>query len=238
MALPSIVDIAEENGIQFNPRNKTNAKELTALCPFCENHRKFYLSINQLDNVFQCWYCRASGGVLQFEADLTGKSFSEVREKYFGKRTRKLHPAEQLSPRQLDGIGWLDTKRKDRHEFKRSLKKVKFDWDTHVFKYRELSFGLLLLSEMKMASDYQTIIETIQELAKKAQIPTLVEDVLNMYSKSIWDDWAYEGQRLARSAKRVAKKAEDNNENLYIMFLWTNKHENLFENEKPLKMEA
>lgn len=219
MALPSIVKIAEENGIEFDPKNKSYKKELLALCPFCNNHRKYYLSINQVDNVFKCWYCKASGGVLQFEADLTGKSFQEVKEKYFGKnRRRKFRPAELLSPRQLDVIGWQKIKRKNQELFKRSLKQVEKDWKKHLYQQRRLAFAKLLLAES--GSNYQTVIQSIKDQAESAKIPSLLEDVLAEYSENVWkQSWALEGQLMAIQALEISLERKDNKELYYLLFL-------------------
>lgn len=219
MALPSIVKIAEENGIVFDPKNKSHKRELLALCPFCNNHRKYYLSINQDDNVFKCWYCKASGGVLQFEADLTGKSFQEVKEKYFGKyRRRRLRQAELLSPRQLDVIGWQSTKRQDRNLFKRSLKQIEEDWKKHLHQQKRLAFAKLLLAES--GSDYKTVINSIKDQAERAKIPSLLDDVLAEYSENVWEKpWALEGQSMAIHALETSLRANDHNELYYLLFI-------------------
>ena len=86
--LPEILRVAEEYGLTFNPRYH-GKKETLCKCTFCEEDakpgkgNKFYLSLNTQDQVYKCWYCGVSGGVLDFEAKLSGLPYNEVREKYF-----------------------------------------------------------------------------------------------------------------------------------------------------------
>ena len=88
-------------------------------------------SLNTQDQVYKCWYCGVSGGVLDFEGKLSGISYNEVREKYFGKRKKPVHPAESLNTHQLRLIGWAEYKRNDRYEFKRNRESVLRDWKTY-----------------------------------------------------------------------------------------------------------
>ncbi|QOY37657.1 CHC2 zinc finger domain-containing protein [Anaerobacillus isosaccharinicus] len=229
MALPSIVKVAEELNIAFDPKNKTNRKELRAVCPFCGQSHKYHLSLNPDLNVYKCWHCKASGGVLQLEAEITGKSFVEVKLKYFGnKRKNPLHLAEKLSPRQLDVIGWLEVKRNDQEKFKRSFNQIIRDWQQHVYEQRKLAFAKLLLVEV--GKDYSMIVNLIQDQSEMAYISTLLDDVMQMYSSNVWsEEWAYEGEYLANSAIDVAKNANDHNELIYLVML---RHETLFLHEQ------
>src|SRR5690625_2018645 len=137
--LPSIVKIAREYDIVINERT-IEQKEIRVKCPFCgeDYPHKFHLSLNIGKNVFKCWNCKENGGVLQFESLVSGKSYNEVRKKYFGSRKKKkaVHPAHRLSPEQLDAIGWRSVKREDFNSFNRSREEVLRDWER--YKYEEL----------------------------------------------------------------------------------------------------
>lgn len=225
MALPNIVDVAKRIGIEFDPRNKANSKELRAVCPFCGHSHKFYLSINPNLNVYKCWYCKASGGVLQFEADVTGKPFADVKAQYFSQRQKPLHPAEKLSPKQLEAINLLEIYRINReqrilneHLYVQFLGKVLKRWQKHVFANRKLAFAKLILTEK--GNDFQSIINNIKQQAEKAQISTLLDDVMEMYSSNEWTEkWAKEGAEMARSAMNIARKVKDGNELIYLVLL-------------------
>src|SRR5690625_702968 len=109
--LPSIGSVAEKYQVDVNP-NTYGRKELMCRCPFC-NSKKHHLSLNTEKNVFKCWRCKKSGGVIQFESLLSNEPFQEIREKYFGKKKKTLHPAYNLSPDQLREIGWYDKRREN-----------------------------------------------------------------------------------------------------------------------------
>ncbi|MDP4087443.1 MAG: hypothetical protein Q8934_23035 [Bacillota bacterium] len=215
--LPSIVNVAEENGLKINPRT-LKQKEVLCKCPFCladaNDPKKYYLSLNLKENIYKCWYCKESGGVLQFESSVTGKPFQEVKEKYFGKNRKKYHPAEMLSPKQLALINWDEVKRNHFEEYKKSLQTVIADWKAHVREQRILAFAKLLIGIETMK--YSIVIENIKKQAEDVQIPTLVEDVLSMYSCTQWEEWALEGRIIAGVAYKTAKQESKELENALI----------------------
>ncbi|MFG0215007.1 hypothetical protein ACFU8X_18025, partial [Brevibacillus porteri] len=76
---------------------KAMSKEVLRKCPFCRADEgkkgKFYLSLNQRDNVFRCWHYGEKGGVCRLESLLTGIPESEITDKYRVKTRRTIHPA-------------------------------------------------------------------------------------------------------------------------------------------------
>lgn len=203
--LPSIIEVAQANELIFNKKT-LNKKEVRCKCPFCmadaNRPKKFYLSLNEEKNVFRCWYCGLKGGVLEFEAKLTGKPYEEIKKKYFGEK-KYYHPAERLSPKQLEKINLLELK-KDYKQFKKSLDKVEAKWQEFVYKERVKAFAKLLIGiEIEK---YQQIVEIIQKQSENSEIPSLLDDVLNMYSSSKWDQWAIEGRKYALIAYKAAEK--------------------------------
>lgn len=219
--LPSIIDVARENHLIFNERT-LNKKEVMVKCPFChmDTHKpkKFYLSLNEEKNCFKCWHCKEYGGVLQFESLITGTPYQEVRQKYFGDKKKVYHPAELLSPKQLKAIDWAEIKRKHQEEYKASLEQVIADWKSHVHENCILAFAKFLIGIE--TQKYQLVIENIQKQAEEAQIPSLLEDVLNMYSSSEWKAWALEAREIAGVAYKTAKLENNGLANglMYVLF--------------------
>lgn len=222
--LPSIIDVARENQMTFNERT-LDKKEVMCKCPFCMQDsnipKKFYLSLNAEKNVFKCWYCKEYGGVLMFESLITGKPYDEVKRKYFGEKKKKYHPAELLSPKQLEAIKWAEIKRKQQEEYKRSLEQVLADWKDYVRENRILAFAKLLIGLETMK--YQLVIENIKKQAENSQIPNLLDDVLRMYSSCEWEDWAIEARRIAGTAYKTAKLENNGYSNalFYVLFAFS-----------------
>jgi len=141
--LPSILEVAREHGLYQDERT-LNKKEIRFKCPFCAGDKgkedKYYLSLNVEDNVFKCWLCDESGGVLKFIALLQGKSVEEVKQDLWGDRKkpqRKLHPAERLTPAQLKmlgmkGPGWYALRKRDYALYRRTLNWVWTEWKEFV----------------------------------------------------------------------------------------------------------
>ena len=87
--LPPIIEVAIEHELQTNERcSSRSSKEVRFKCPFCEadanKEGKFYLSLNVADNLFKCWACGESGGVLKFIAILENISIEDVKRKLWG----------------------------------------------------------------------------------------------------------------------------------------------------------
>lgn len=216
--LPSIINVATDNNLEFDSKS-LNKKEVRCKCPFCRadahKPKKYYLSLNPRDNVFRCWYCGEKGGVLQFEVKLTGEPYEKVKQKYFGSK-KHYHPAELLSPRQLEKIDLLELK-KDWKQFKRSLKQVHAKWQKFVDQERSKAFAKLLVG--LEINKYQLAIELIKKQAEKSEIPSLLDDVLKMYSSSTWEKWAVAGREKALIAYKSAEQAGDKRKALmYLAF--------------------
>jgi DNA primase len=145
MCLPSIIEIADRAGLECDPRSR-NKKEVLYKCPFClgdANRRKYKLSLNPVYNVYKCWLCGESGGVLQFEAKLFNLPYDEVKRKY--SKNRNYHPAEMLSPKQLKLISWDEAKRRNHEHYKRSLDEVLRDWKEYEREQKILHFAKLIV---------------------------------------------------------------------------------------------
>src|SRR5690625_6888474 len=99
--LPDILKIAEEYHLEIDERTR-NQKEVLCKCVFCHSSSgKYHLSLNPEKKIFKCWKCKQSGGVLQFEALLSGKPFNEVREKRSEEHTSELQSRGHLVCRLL-----------------------------------------------------------------------------------------------------------------------------------------
>lgn len=162
--LPSILDVAGAYGVEVNPATIARP-EVRAKCPFCQadanQPRKYYLSINPDKNVFRCWFCGEAGGVIRFEALLSGQIESEVAERY-GLLRRK-HPAERLTARQLRLVGYVQRPEWERIRgrsevyARRALETVLRQWNAFVRRQVEEARELLELArrtgEMEIAEE-------------------------------------------------------------------------------------
>lgn len=233
--LPKILDIAEEHGLIFNPRTFSK-KEVLCKCPFCGEdskpgkEKKYYLSLNTHDQVYRCWYCGEHGGVLQFEAKLTGQTYQEVKDKRLGKLRKKIHAAERLNPDQLERAGWKDVKQKDKTAFKKNRDQVLLDW--REYEYTELVglyAELTVISLLDDANRQDDLRQNLMNHCEKSRIPDCYNRLLTEHKKakdSDRVDWAKEGTRLARMAWMACRLQEDKEfKNIvlyipYFHFMW------------------
>lgn len=160
--LPSILDVARAYEVEINPATLARS-EVRAKCPFCREDanrpQKHYLSINPDKNVFKCWFCGEAGGVIRFEALLSGQIESQVAERYG--LVRRKHPAERLTARQLRLIGYIAhpewaSIRKRNELYARRLSKILLGrWNAFVRRQVEEARELLELArrtdEIKVA---------------------------------------------------------------------------------------
>jgi hypothetical protein len=206
MCLPSIIEVGDRNGIEFNPRT-LNKKEVYAKCPFCGDGR-YKLSLNAEYNVFKCWLCQAKGGVLEFESLLTGVPFNEVKAKYFGKNSKKYHPAEMLSPVQLRKIGWAEYKRHNRDDFKLKKEAVLQDWKEYEREESVKHFAMLMvIAHLENQNERQhDLLEYVVKSCQETGIKLLFSKLMEEYIKNDEDhsDWAIEATEIARSAWKVS----------------------------------
>ena len=158
--LPSILEVATQHGLRINGRSSQSKKDLRCKCPFCQTDAqqkdKFYLSLNVTDNVFKCWACGESGGVLKLIALLEKRSVEEVKRSLWGdtKSSRKpLHPAERLTPSQLKMLGfitsnWGELKQRDPAGYKNTLDWIWREWLAQVNQLKRSAYiGLLTLTD-------------------------------------------------------------------------------------------
>lgn len=220
--LPRILDIAKEHNLIFDQRS-FGKKETLAKCPFCEadahKPKKYYLSLNTDDQVYRCWYCRKAGGVLDFEARLTNKSFKEVRQKYFGKKSKKkekYNPAEYLTAEQLEAIGWNEIRRKDYKRFKRSLNQVCRDWyEYEHWNFVQLYAEFVVIAHMDQigVSDEQRQkwLQYIIEKGKSRFIDLPLTYMIEEFTKDeeSLGDWSKKGLEIARTSWKVCQQKND-----------------------------
>lgn len=209
--LPSILNIAEDYSLQFDIKTH-GKKETLCKCPFCHQDSKsdkHYLSLNTKDNVFKCWYCKKSGGVLQFESLLSGEPYKEVRAKYFGAK-KNMHPAYSLSPDQLREIGWQNRKRQDFQSFKKKQDEVIRDWKIYEFEELMKHYALLALIA-KYPNEGKRVVyySWFTELVKKSKCENLATRVIKQYKSNNKKRWAIRGERLADIAYDISIESGD-----------------------------
>lgn len=216
--LPNILDVAQEYELTFHPKH-FGKKETLAKCPFCkedskpDKRKKFYLSLNTEDQVYKCWFCRESGGVLHFEAKLSGKSFNKVKEKHFGKSKKPLHPAFRLDPYQLDQIGWRDYKRKNFKEFQQKREEVIQDWKQYARDELAKNFALFMcIAHLENQEKRKLgLLTWFIQRCWDSLIPNMYESIQDEFLKpeNARKSWARKGTNMARTAWRVSVKTLD-----------------------------
>ncbi|MFS0688986.1 hypothetical protein AB1K89_07070 [Sporosarcina sp. 179-K 8C2 HS] len=216
--LPEILKIAEGYGVTFNQRTY-GKKETLCKCVFCEEDskpgkgHKFYLSLNTQDQLYKCWFCGTSGGVLDFETKLSGLPFDDIRKKYFGTRMKKLHPAERLNARQLRTIGWAEYKRKNRAEFKKNRESVLRDWKRYEHEQLVKHYAMfIVVAHIENQEERQDeLLQFVMKSCRETQIHLLFNRILAEYAKEDAErtSWAIEGTEIGRAAWRVSLSTFD-----------------------------
>lgn len=212
--LPSILDIAQTYHVEIDSRTY-GKKETRAKCPFCKEdahkRKKFYLSLNTHDQVYRCFFCGEKGGVLQFEAKLSDMSFTEVKEKYFGKNKTSLHPAYRLNPYQLSEIGWKKAKREDFKGFLKNRDQVEDDWKEYVFGELVKHYALFLCIEHLEDEKKVVSNDWFMTKCKELPIPKMYEHITKQYAKrnEKQEQWAVVGLQIARVAWKVSIQTAD-----------------------------
>ncbi|MCM3716276.1 hypothetical protein M3202_19720 [Alkalihalobacillus oceani] len=239
MGLPSIIKVAEEYSVDINPTT-LNKKEVLARCPFCQS-RQFKLSMNNDKNTFRCWRssCNESGGVLHFETLLKmnednseyNQTYKKIKSKYFGlKKKNKAHPAEFLTPKQLEVIQWKEAKRESWNYFRKHMGHIFQDWQQHCHLHYRTAFAKLVVGEA--IGKYELAIDSIRRQQKEQEITDLLDKTLEVFSTDwLSEPWSVEGLLLARSALRlcVEDKSKENGL-LYVIFLSVEQEENIQSN--------
>lgn len=216
--LPEILKVAEEYGITFNQRSH-GKKETLCKCIFCEEDskpgkgHKYYLSLNTHDQVFKCWFCGVSGGVLDFEVKLSGLAYSEIRKKYFGVRKKPVHPAESLNARQLRSIGWAEYKRNNRTAFKKNREMVLNDWENYEYEELAKHFAMfIVIAHIENQEERQNeLLHYIMQSCRDTQIYLMFNRLLAEYVKDEDErvGWAIEGAEIGRAAWKVSLSTYD-----------------------------
>lgn len=205
--LPNILDIAEQNGVIINKRTY-GKKETLAKCPFCledaNKPKKYYLSINTVDQVYKCWFCGESGGVLDFEARLTNTTYEEVKEKYFGRNKRRnIHPAETLTMKQLKEIGW-EGFRKNKEAFMKHRDLVFKEWQRYEHRVLSELYAELLII-MKLPMERRELLTYFKKRCEKTPIRDCYFKVTEEYKKqNPTTQWANDGIKIARISWRIS----------------------------------
>ena len=187
--LPPILEVADKNGLKINERTRKR-KEVACKCPYCyqdQAKEKYYLSLNTDYNVFKCWRCKASGGVLKLMAyleDCSEKELIQNIRKQGGYQYRK-HPAEQLTSDQLRAIGyphvnWIESRKYDDQLYKAFRAHVITKWRAYVEgkkmdAYRALFLGLI-------TNSFQAGVNKVREIEKHTN-EKMLDDLLKELSK-------------------------------------------------------
>jgi len=214
--LPKIMEVAVQHGLAINARSK--GKEIRAKCPFCEadanNREKYYLSLNTADNLFKCWVCQESGGVLKFIALLEHKSIEEVKKDLWGSQRspRNLHPAEKLTPQQLKamgfvGNGWGKRKQEDPESYKRTLNWVWQEWQLYTIQLKRRAYiGLLCLKTT------EEIHSNCKLYADQLAVSTedLLLELTHVKFSQRKPDWAKSAEKFVEEAKKSEKNVRLN----------------------------
>lgn len=213
--LPKIFDIATQLGLVLDTKT-LKQKEVRCKCPFCledsNKPNKFYLSLNTQDQVYKCWFCKVGGGVLDFEARLTGETYENVKKKYF-QNSRTLHPTESLNNQQLAAIGF-----KNKNDVKQNLYDSIYQrWINYEQRIlSELFAELLLISYLPMERQ-QILIPYLQERCKKSVVRNAFERINHelLVEDRYKSAWAIDGLSIARISWKIAKDTNKWNAVIY-----------------------
>ena len=207
--LPDIIEVAENYSLVIDP-NTIGKKETMAQCPFCGS-TKHHLSLNKEKRVFKCWSCNKSGGVLQFEAMLSNKPQSEIREKYFGKnKKRNKHPAYNLSPQQLKTIGWHTQKRDAFNQFVKNRDDVLLDWKRYEYEELVKYYAIfILISEYPFKEQVKEHYQWFLNEIKESKVENITERIIHAYQNKQNFNWVVRGKEIARMAYKSCVEAKD-----------------------------
>lgn len=205
--LPDILEVAKKHNLTFHP--KTYGKKQTlAKCPFCmeddkpKKKHRYYLSMNTIDHVFQCFFCKEAGGVLKFIALLEGVRQNEITARFRKKKGNryKLHPAEKLLTYQYQLMGiqekpnWVELRRFDIQSYKRFRTLIWKAWKQYVNREIRISFKLIVVGIE--SGNYEREIARIKKREKEIGAD-LLEHALKLYSLSYRNGWLEEDETFA-----------------------------------------
>lgn len=194
--LPNVLEVASRNHLEADSKT-LGKKEVRFKCPFClaDSNRKgkYYLSLNQDKNVFKCWYCKESGGVLRFISLLEEKSEQDLIEEIRQKNgsSYKKHPAERLTRHQLELIGypkidWVANRNFDYQLYKSYRERVWKDWKAYVARQKELAYKLLFVGLLN--GEFKKSIEQVKEIEKEVNETFLDNLVKHLFKEKKSDE--------------------------------------------------
>lgn len=194
--LPNVLEVASRNHLEADSKT-LDKKEVRFKCPFClaDSNRKgkYYLSLNEDKNVFKCWYCKESGGVLRFISLLEEKSEQDLIEEIRQKNgsSYKKHPAERLTRHQLELIGypkidWVANRNFDYQLYKSYRERVWKDWKAYVARQKELAYKLLFVGLLN--GEFKKSIEQVKEIEKEVNETFLDNLVKHLFKEKKSDE--------------------------------------------------
>jgi hypothetical protein len=198
----------------MNARSSRSVKDTRYKCPFCKADQgkrdKYYLSLNTKDEVFKCWVCGESGGVLKFMALLQNTSIEEVKRQLRGPSNteRKLHPAEKLTPAQLKDMGmigpsWYQLRQRDYSYYRRVLDWTWEVWQEHVVEQKRDAYIFFCLAESSQGK-----VQVCQEAAKSLFLSAtdlIIEFAAYAVGSKKKPEWATSAERFISSLKPSQK---------------------------------
>lgn len=216
--LPDILKVAEENGIEFDPKT-FGKRETRCKCPFCmedsNKKGKYYLSLNTEHQLYKCWFCKASGGVLDFESKVSNTPYDEVVAKYFGENRKPVHPAERLTFKQLERIGWKEFRDKKTVRYRDAVLR---DWQRYESKVLSELFAELVIISKLPVERRNALIEYFKKRCMNSEIRDCYHRIIEEYKKPtvLKSEWAKDGLAIARVSWRLCRL---NNGNFYTNVL-------------------
>lgn len=222
--LPNILNVAEQYYLEAD-RKTIGKKETRFKCPFCHadanRSQKYFLSINADKNVFKCWYCQKSGGVLKLMSFLENKSEQEIIEQLRENNgfSYQKHPVEKLTRSQLkminyEKIDWIKNREYDIELYKHFRNYVYQKWLNFVaYKqdcaYQQLYIGLL-------CGRFQQAVKKIEKEEKELSI-SLLDKALKKLSSIERSVEELEGEEFVASVCNREHPFYENIDNLIAM---------------------
>lgn len=167
-------------------------REVLGKCPFCHNAqhkrtRRHYLSLNEMKNLFHCWWCKERGGVIRFISLLSGEPESDILERIRRENSQSSynkHPAERLTTYQLKLLGygridWIGNRHFDYDEYLAFRERVWAEWQIFLDEQVRRAYQSVWMYMLKgeIATGYQIVTKREQDIGAP-----LMERVLQYFS--------------------------------------------------------